>query len=420
MRYDGRYSNQLRPLKITSQPFIYGKNAVMIDLGQTKVVAYAQIAPESQKQTLKVNLTVHHFSGKQLAEAENFEKEQFITRALTKMLNSLPSREKEQVPNILVDCVVLQADGNTVTTLITAASLAVKKIVKNAEQIVGITGCLLIDGSVVLDPDAHEKKEAVATANLVLNEAGDFFELQIFGQEAVSGSELNGLLAYGQVGAADIFAEIKQAMIPVQQEGKTIVIATKNPGKAKEFATIFKPMGFTVKTLLDFPEVPEIPETGQTFQENATIKAESLAETLQQMVLADDSGLMVAALDNLPGIFSARFSGPEKNDARNNAKLLAELAIVPKEARQAQFFCALAVAAPERETLIATGSWSGMIANVPQGENGFGYDSLFYVPELEKTAAQLTAAEKNKLSHRGNAIKNLQQKWPDWWKEGQQ
>ena len=120
-----------------------------------------------------------------------------------------------------------------------------------------------------------------------------------------------------------------------------IVIATRNPGKAKEFSSIFGEKGYTVKTLLDYPNLPDVEETGRTFEENARLKAETIAEILQKPVLADDSGLIVDALGGMPGIYSARFAGEPTNDASNNAKLLHELTGVPKEKRQARFHCTL-------------------------------------------------------------------------------
>ncbi|MFH5811832.1 XTP/dITP diphosphatase [Companilactobacillus sp. FL22-1] len=195
---------------------------------------------------------------------------------------------------------------------------------------------------------------------------------------------------------------------------KEIIIATKNPGKAKEFKRIFNDQEFTLKTLLDLPAMPEIQETGQTFAENATIKAHAVMERFNLPTIADDSGLQVDALYGRPGIYSARYAG-DHNDAANNAKLLSELGGVPKEKRTARFVSTLVFANPKNDhDLVVEGEIKGLIGEFPQGDDGFGYDPLFYVPELKKTLAQLTVDQKNEISHRGNAIRKLEQEWQSW------
>lgn len=188
---------------------------------------------------------------------------------------------------------------------------------------------------------------------------------------------------------------------------KEVIIATKNPGKAKEFEDIFARRGLAVKTLLDHPEIPEVEETGTTFEENATLKAETISKALNKMVIGDDSGLMVDALEGRPGIYSARYAGEPKNDQNNTNKLLTELAGVPEEKRTARFYCALAVAIPGRETFTVSGTVDGRILEEQRGSNGFGYDPVFYVPEKGKAMAELSSDEKNKISHRANALKKL-------------
>ncbi|PRY75188.1 non-canonical purine NTP pyrophosphatase (RdgB/HAM1 family) [Alkalibacterium olivapovliticus] len=195
---------------------------------------------------------------------------------------------------------------------------------------------------------------------------------------------------------------------------QTIVIATRNKGKAKEFESLFDKKGYTIKTLLDYPEVPDVEETGDTFQENALLKAETIAKEFGTLVLADDSGLVVKALHGQPGVYSARYAGEEKNDAKNNAKLLIELADMTSSDRQASFHCSLALAKPGTESLVIDGELEGVIAGVPKGDNGFGYDSLFYVPEKGRTLAELSENEKNEISHRAVALKKLETVLDDW------
>lgn len=197
--------------------------------------------------------------------------------------------------------------------------------------------------------------------------------------------------------------------------GDTILIATRNEGKTKEFRKMFEKLGIKVENLNDYPDLPEVAETGMTFEENARLKAETISELTGKMVLSDDSGLKVDALGGLPGVWSARFSGPDATDELNNAKLLHELAMVfDKESRSAQFHTTLVVAKPGKESLVVEADWPGYIGFEAKGENGFGYDPLFLVGEGDRTAAQLSVEEKNEQSHRGLAVKKLLEVFPEW------
>ena len=193
---------------------------------------------------------------------------------------------------------------------------------------------------------------------------------------------------------------------------KKIIIATGNKGKAKEFETLFSPLGYEVLTLHDLEGATDVEETGTTFEENAILKAEALCKQFDTMVISDDSGLMIDALDGRPGVYSARYAGEQKNDNANIDKVLEELMDVPEEERTARFYCALAVAVPGEDTLTVSGTVEGRIANSRQGENGFGYDPIFYVPDLGKMMAELKPEEKNAISHRANALKKLKELLP--------
>lgn len=188
---------------------------------------------------------------------------------------------------------------------------------------------------------------------------------------------------------------------------KEILIATKNRGKAHEFIKLFGSYDIHVKTLLDLKkEIPDIEETGTTFKENARIKAETIASLLGETVLADDSGLVVDALDGRPGVYSARFAGEPTDDSRNNEKLLTKLK--GSENRSARFVCVLACVFPNGKTLFAQGICEGEIAEHSAGVNGFGYDPLFIPKGYNQTMAQLPADEKNQISHRYHALKQLE------------
>ena len=189
---------------------------------------------------------------------------------------------------------------------------------------------------------------------------------------------------------------------------KEIIIATKNAGKAKEFEHIFKPYNVCVKSLLDFEAIDDIVEDGETFEENALIKARAIAKQFNQMVLADDSGLEVDALNGRPGVYSARYAGEGRNDHENILKVLRELEGVSDNDRSVRFVCALAIVAPNQEEVVVRGTCEGQILTECLGTEGFGYDPIFYLPQLSKTMAQLPKSEKNVLSHRADAFVKLQ------------
>ena len=187
---------------------------------------------------------------------------------------------------------------------------------------------------------------------------------------------------------------------------KQVVIATKNKGKAKDFEALFGPFGYEVVTMFEVAPDVEIEETGTTFEENAILKAETLANMLGQIVIADDSGLAIDALNGEPGVYSARYAG-DHDDEANMVKVLENMKDIPEEQRTARFCCALAIAGPDMETKTVFGTCEGVIAHEKKGTNGFGYDPIFYVPALEKHMAELSAEEKGAISHRGNAIRKL-------------
>lgn len=193
------------------------------------------------------------------------------------------------------------------------------------------------------------------------------------------------------------------------------VIASKNKGKIKEFNALLADFDIKIESLLDYPELADVEETGTTFQENACLKSETIAEVLQAVVIADDSGLCVDALEGAPGIYSARFAGEPSDSKKNNALLLEKLDGCKN--RSAHFVCCLTVSHPLMPTLVVQGKVEGEILEQDQGTEGFGYDPLFYYPELEKTFAEMSSDEKNKVSHRAVALHNLMQKLPQWLKE---
>ncbi|MCT8137466.1 XTP/dITP diphosphatase [Anaerobacillus sp. CMMVII] len=190
---------------------------------------------------------------------------------------------------------------------------------------------------------------------------------------------------------------------------KVLLIATKNKGKVREFEDLFAKFGYQVQSLLEMGDSIDVVEDGVTFQENAIKKAETIASEFRIPTLADDSGLIVDALDGRPGVYSARYAGEEKDDQANLEKVLTELEDVPELERTARFHCSLALAIPGKETIVVDGTCEGVITREPRGEHGFGYDPIMYIPSMDKTMAQLTKQEKNMISHRSNALKKLQE-----------
>lgn len=193
-----------------------------------------------------------------------------------------------------------------------------------------------------------------------------------------------------------------------------IVLATYNPGKAREFAALLADLAVEIVPQSVFT-VPEAEETGPSFVENAILKARNAAVHTGLSALADDSGLVVDALGGAPGVYSARYAGPGAGDRANLDKLLTELREVPAERRAARFQCVLALLRHPADPapLICQGSWEGVIAFEPRGANGFGYDPVFFVPTEQRTAAELDLATKNRLSHRGRALTLLRQQLRD-------
>ncbi len=184
-----------------------------------------------------------------------------------------------------------------------------------------------------------------------------------------------------------------------------LVIATRNKGKSAEIREILKDVSITIKDLNDFGLIPEAAEDGDSFDENAYQKSSLTARVLGLPALADDSGLCMEALGGAPGIYSARYAGENASDADNTAKLLSELK--DKQNRKAAFECVLSLAVPTGVALTYEARCEGLILPAPAGENGFGYDPVFYYPPLEKTFAQLSREEKSRVSHRGKALREF-------------
>ena len=193
---------------------------------------------------------------------------------------------------------------------------------------------------------------------------------------------------------------------------KQIILATKNKNKLVEVKAVLV-KDYEVLSMEDIGIDVDVEENGTTFEENAAIKAEAICKICGKPVMADDSGLEIDYLDKKPGVLSARFLGHDTSYDIKNAKILEMLEGVPEEKRTARFVCSIAVAFPDRETVVVRDTIEGIIGYESAGDNGFGYDPIFYVPELKKTTAQLSMEEKNKISHRGKALVKMANKLKD-------
>lgn len=447
MRHDGRVDEAIRKVEIRTHVYKHPEGSVVISFGDTQVICSATIeekVPPFLKDSGSGWITAEYAMLPRATNTRNRRESSKgkltgrtmeIQRLIGRALRAVVDLEKLGERSIVVDCDVVQADGGTRTASITGAfvalRLAVDKLLQSGElvedpikeHLAAISVGILDDNSCVVDLDYEEDVAAKVDMNLVMTESGRFVEIQGTGEEATfDQQELTMMLHYGKRAIENLIEYQKDSLYTVESivddlVAKTIVIATNNEGKAKEFASMFSEYGYQIKTLKDFPTLPEVVETGKTFEENARLKAETIANILQCPVLADDSGLKVDYLGGLPGIYSARFAGEPSNDAANNAKLLHELTDVPDGKRGAQFHCTLVLAAPKKQSLVVEAEWEGCIGRIPRGVNGFGYDPLFVVSGSERTAAELTPQEKSEQSHRGLAMRKLQEEWHSWMEE---
>ena len=315
---------------------------------------------------------------------------------------------------ITLDCDVLQADGGTRTAAITGAYvalvLAIHKLMQNGilsknpiqAQIAAISAGI-VDQQPLLDLCYQEDSSAQADMNLVMNHLGEFIEVQGTGEgRAFSKRELETLTDLGRLGIRHLMRSQREAL---QTRGEylvplpRVVVATANSHKLKELRAILGGICELV-SMKDIGCDLDIEENGDTFEQNAALKAEAVMRFTGLPALADDSGLSVDALGGAPGVHSARYAGSHGDDAANNRLLLQNMAGITN--RLCRFVCAMALAMPAAKTLLVRGECEGTLLDAPSGEGGFGYDPLFLY-KTGKTFAQMREAEKNQVSHRAKA-----------------
>ena len=320
---------------------------------------------------------------------------------------------------ITLDCDVLEADGGTRTASITGAMVAltcaIDKLMKEGKLAVSpivhqvaAVSCGIVGNEPSLDLCYVEDSSAQVDMNFVMNEKGEFIELQGTGEgRAFSPDELAKLMALGKKGIEGLMQAQREALgerAARMCAKPPLVVASGNAHKIKELQHIFGDY-YTVVSMKTMGCDIDIDENADTFTGNAVIKAEAVCEATGMATLADDSGLAVDALNGEPGVYSARYCGHHGDDPANNAKLLDKMKDVTD--RSAAFHCAIALKIPGREALVAEGLCPGTILYEQRGNGGFGYDPLFLYEPLNKTFAELTEEEKNAISHRARASEKM-------------
>ncbi len=465
---------QLRDLKIETQINKYAEGSVLISLGDTKVICTASVEDKVPPFLKGTNTGWVSAEYSMLPRATQYRKQrelvrgkvdgrgQEIQRLIGRSLRSAVDLTKIGERTIWIDCDVIQADGGTRTAAISGAfvamAMACKKLYDEKKiasfpifHYVSAVSVGIVKGKNILDLCYELDSAADVDCNVVMNENMELIELQGTSEkDTFNRLQLNSLLNLAEVGCKDVIdiqkqvlgeevvSLIEQKPYPLKEEGNLMtdeekirqflskypknengkyefVIATSNVHKLTEIKEILQFSSVEFLSLADIGLAGlEIIEDGNTFEENALIKARVIAERTGKIVIADDSGLSVDILKGQPGIYSARFAGEPCNDSNNNEKLLSLLKNYDKELRIAQFVCAIGVVFPNGVEKTFRGVTSGMIGFEYRGDNGFGYDPLFIVDNTGKTYAEMSAEEKNKISHRFRALKNMYKYYTDF------
>ena len=437
-RRDNRLVNEIRDVKITRNFTKYAQGSVLIEVGETKVICTAAVEdgvppflkgsgtgwisaeysmlPSSTQKRKKRDISRGKLDGR------SQEIQRLIGRAIRSSVNLSELGER----TIWIDCDVIQADGGTRTASITGAYVAVcdalyslKKdnIIKKmpVTTLMSAISVGIINGEVMLDICYEEDSVAEIDCNVVMNHRGEFIEIQGTGEERpFTKLELVKILEYAEKGNRELMRIQREVLGEVSDEiigceyKKEAVIATGNKHKLDEISQLLSDYDFKITSLKDENlEGIEIEENGRTFEHNAIIKATEICKRTNKIAIADDSGLEVDCLDKRPGVYSARYSGENATDEENRKKLFEELKDIPLENRRARFVSVIAVVFPDGKKAHYRGEVEGHIGFEEKGENGFGYDCMFIPEGYDITFAEMKPEEKNKLSHRYNALKKM-------------
>ncbi len=428
MRPDMRAPDALRPVNITRSYLKHPDGSVLIETGDTKVICTATVeasVPRFLRGSGQGWITAEYdmipgstgIRKRRAATSGRVDgRSQEIKRLIGRALRSTVDLTQLGERTIWIDCDVIQADGGTRTASITGAFVALHDALSTMVTrgdiarmphmtFLAATSVGIWREQPVLDLCYEEDANALVDMNVVMTEAGRFIELQGTGEERpFSRDEMDKMIAYAEKGIFELIALQKESL-----GIREAIVASGNAHKIREIEEILSHFSFHLKSMSEVGLGGlEIVEDGDTFEENSLIKARAVHARTGGTAIADDSGLMVTALDGAPGVYSARFSGEGATDERNNDHLLKLLEDVEEDNRSATFVSVVTVVFENGDVLQARGEVEGRILREPRGDAGFGYDPLFYLPERDKTYAELTAEEKNSMSHRGRALEKLQ------------
>jgi XTP/dITP diphosphohydrolase len=434
VRTNDRRDGEFRAVKITTHFTAAAAGSVLYECGRTRVIVTASVeesVPPFLRGTGRGWLTAEYAmlpgstaTRKQRDGLKKDGRSVEIQRLIGRSLRACLDLNRLGERTITIDCDVIEADGGTRTASITggfvalclavdalfsAGTIADSPIMRQAAAIsVGI-----VDERPMLDLAYEEDARAQVDMNVVMTREAEgetaFAEIQGTGEgRTFSAGELSEMLALAGEGAEALFQAQREALgraADVIGRKPRLVIASKNFGKIKEMRALLGGR-FDVISMTEAGFDEEIEETGETFEQNALIKAEAISKALHVAAIADDSGLEVDALSGGPGVYSARYAGVHGDDAANNQKLLEEMRDV-SENRAARYVAAVALSRPGLPPLVARGTCEGEILREYRGGGGFGYDPLFYSAELQKTFAEAEPDEKNRVSHRARALQKL-------------
>ncbi len=437
MNERARMPDKMRTVCITPDYTLMADGSVLIECGRTRVICTASVqdgVPPFLKGKGSGWLTAEYAmlpgaTPQRQArdgvkkDGRSVEIQRLIGRSLRAACDLTLLGER----TVYIDCDVIQADGGTRTASITGAfvalCLAVDRMLKDGRLIdspiirqVAAVSVGVVDGECMLDLEYAQDSRAQVDMNVVMTRSGKgemgYVEVQGTGEhKSYSRKELDTLLDLAQDGILNLMSvqrDVLGGRAYVICKKPKLALASNNFGKLKELRTM---MGdrYDVCTMRELGIEMDVDETGETFEENALIKAQALMDVCHCATLADDSGLCVDALNGRPGVHSARYCGVHGDDAANNEKLLKELEDVP-EPRPAHYGAGIALCRPGKAPLIVYGTCSGQILRKYQGEGGFGYDPLFLSDDLGITFAQADLEDKNRISHRADAIRKLRKK----------
>ena len=441
-----RQNDELRNIKITKKYTKYAEGSVLIEFGETKVICTASVedkVPPFLKNTgtgwISAEYSMLPRSTKQRKLRDSTRgkidgRSQEIQRLIGRSLRNVVDFKKLGERTIWIDCDVIQADGGTRTTSINGSFIALafamkklydKKIITQfpINSFVSAISVGIVDDKSVLDLCYEQDSNAQVDMNVVMNDKGEFIEVQGTGEQApFSRDRLNELLSLatkGNMKIIDFQKEVIGSEITDLIMGKKknidieVLIGTNNTHKLDEIGKILNKFNIKYKSLSDYNlQDFEVEENGETFEENALIKAREFSKRTGKITIADDSGLMVDALGGRPGVHSKRFTDEEPREIKNNEKLLRLLRGLTLDQRTAKFVSTIALVYPNGKEYVFRGECKGKIGFTPIGTNGFGYDPLFLPDDKlanSKTFAQLPQETKNTISHRCKALEKLEE-----------